>query len=299
MTMTPISHALLVSPEEAETLLSGQSNVIFRSRRTELRMRVGILRDDGTLVATALLIDASRPGVESTASEWTLHEVEILLNPIEVGTGSGPLWRRLGTSVRDRVAGRSTTDDNGEGEAELERTTGFSGQEANDVASPVESVSLSSADERFDEINEELQHGSDESGQDVFVEGRVRETVAVEAIMEGPSPTVATSSEESDRHFDDARERALAFVPTGMIDVDEAHRLLTRLRDVEIKRSFPDVRPEHGILRRTMLQALLDTGVASREDYDELIPADLKRMTDRRQVEVYLDPLIKFLSRVA
>lgn len=297
--MTSISHALLVSPVEAETLLSGRSDVIRRSRPTELRMRVGILRDDGTLVATALLIDASRPGVESTASEWTLHEVEILLNPIKVGTGSGPLWRRLGTSDRDRVAGRSTTDDNGEGEAEPESTTGLSGPQANGAASSIETVSLSSADERFDGVNEEPKRGSDESDQDVFVEGTVRETVAVEAITESSSPTVAASAEESDRRLDDARERALAFVPTGMIDVDEAHRLLIRLRDVEIKRSFPDVRPEHGILRRTMLQALLDTGVASREDYDELIPTDLKRMTDRRQVEVYLDPLIEILSRVA
>jgi hypothetical protein len=65
--------------------------------------------------------------------------------------------------------------------------------------------------------------------------------------------------------------------------------VLVRLRHTEIKRTFPDVRPQHGILRRTMLQALLDTGVASIEDYDDLIPAELKRMTDRRQAEVYLE----------
>ncbi|PNP99534.1 hypothetical protein A8G00_04990 [Sphingobium sp. SA916] len=96
-----------------------------------------------------------------------------------------------------------------------------------------------------------------------------------------------------------ARDRALAFVPAGMIDTDEAYRLLVQLRDKEIKRTFPDVRPEFGILRRSMLQALLDSGVASKADYDELIPVELKRMTDRGQIETYLDPLLKILSCVS
>ncbi len=298
--MPPISHALLVSPEEAETLLSGRSDVIRRSRPTELRMRVGVLRDDGALVATALLFDASRPDDDSAASEWTLHDLRILPSPIEVGTGNGPLWRRLGTSDRDRVAGRSTTYDPGGADPARESAACQpSEQQADFALSSLGSVDDAFADERVDDIYDEPKRGADESDEDVPGESVVPKAVEVEATIEGAASGRGTPPKGGDRNLDGARERALAFVPTGTIDVDEAHRLLIRLRDVEIKHSFPDVRPEHGILRHTMLQALLDTGVASREDYDELIPADLKRMTDRRQVEVYLDPLVEILSRVA
>lgn len=298
--MTSISHAFLVSPGEAESLLSGRSHAVLRSRPTQLRMRVGVLRVDGVLVATARVVDASHPVDGSTASEWTLHDVEILPSPIEIGTGDGPLWRRLGTSDRDRVAGRSTTDDHDEVNSVRESAIGRpSEQQAAPAASAIGSLDEAIAEERVDNVPEESEHGADRSDADVLVKSAVSQKVAEDAIAKEPTPAPEVTSAESDRGLDGARERALAFVPIGMIDVDEAHRLLIRLRDVEIKRSFPDVRPEHGILRRTMLQALLDTGVASRQDYDELIPADLKRTTDRRQVEVYLDPLIEILSRVA
>ncbi|TCP37572.1 hypothetical protein [Sphingomonas sp. BK235] len=151
----------------------------------------------------------------------------------------------------------------------------------------------------MDEIVEEETRGLADGNEEASAENTAPETFAVHATIEEAAHGDAVTSAIYGRDVDDARDRALAFVPTGMIDVEEAHRLLIRLRDVEIKRFFPDVRPEHGILRRTMLQALLDTGVASHEEYDELIPADLKRITDRRQVAVYLDPIIEILSRVA
>lgn len=298
--MTSISHALLVDPDEAEALLVGRGGVVLRSRPTQLRMRVGVLRKDGALLATARLVDSSRPDDRSTASEWTLHDLETLLSPILVGAGGGPLWRRLRSTDREMVAGRPTADAPGGAELESESATVRpSEQRADHGRDALEPATSAFEEEGLEEVYEEAMRGSADGGEEVSAEDAAPETFAVEATIEEAAPSGAGTSATADRDVDDARNRALAFVPAGMIDVDEAHRLLIKLRDVEIKRFFPDVRPEHGILRRTMLQTLLDTGVASREEYDELIPADLKRMTDRRQVEVYLNPVIEILARVA
>ncbi len=298
--MTSISHALLVDPEEAEALLAGRGGVVLRSRPTQLRMRVGVLRNDGALLATAQLVDSSRPDNRSTASEWTLSELETLPSPILVDAGGGPLWRRLRSTDREMVAGRPTADAPGGAEPEGESATVRPSEQRADHGrdAPV-SATGALEEEESEEIYEEAMRGSADGDEEVSVEDAAPETFPVESTFEEAAPSRVSTSATADQDVDDARERALAFVPTGMIDVDEAHRLLIKLRDVEIKRFFPDVRPEHGILRRTMLQTLLDTGVASREEYDELIPADLKRMTDRRQLEVYLDPVIEILSRVA
>ncbi len=304
MTTTLPSHAMLVTTEEAEALLSGGRRHLRRPRATELRMRVGLLRDDGLLLATALLVDASTAEDRSVGSEWRLSEVEPLPQAISITPAAGPLWRRLRTVEREVAPSGSSSavlrQQQDEAAAAVAATPSPSQNDRPDVfagtiserqpAGP--SASLERSVAAHLEIDEP-EHAS-VTPDAAIDDADAPELPAVHGGSDEPPSSAPPSNGQSD-----ARERAFAYVPDHTIDVDEAYRLLVRLRDTEIKRAFPDVRPEHGILRRTMLQALLDTGVASIEDYDELIPAELKRMTDRRQAEVYLDPLIEILSRVA
>lgn len=305
MTTTLPSHAMLVTTEEADGLISGDRRHIRRPRATELRMRIGLLRDDGLLLATALLVDASTAEDRSVGSEWRLSEVEPLPQAISITPAGGPLWRRLRTVEREVAQSGSPSavpqqQHHGEAAPAVAATPpsvqhdrpGVSVGTISEPRFADPSASLEEVVAAHLEIDQhELASMSPVSDDD--------ESVAPEpSAVHGGSDEPLLNAPPSNG-LSDARERAFAYVPDHTIDVDEAYRLLVRLRDTEIKRAFPDVRPEHGILRRTMLQALLDTGVASIEDYEELIPAELKRMTDRRQAEVYLDPLIEILSRVA
>lgn len=268
-------------------------------------MRVGLLRDDGLLLATALLVDATTAEDRSAGSEWGLSEVEPLPQAISIMPAGGPLWRRLRTVEREVAPSGSSSavlrqQQTDEAAPAVAATSPPSEHDRPDVSAgtiseprPVDpSASLEEYVAAHLEIDEpELASVTPDATID---DPDAPESSAGLGGSDEPPPSAPPSNGQSD-----ARERAFAYVPDHTIDVDEAYRLLVRLRDTEIKRAFPDVRPEHGILRRTMLQALLDTGVASIEDYDELIPSELKRMTDRRQAEVYLDPLIEILSRVA
>lgn len=299
MKVSTISHAMLVSPEEADALLTGRLDTLHRSRPSEMRMRVGLLRTDGTLLATAMLLDASMTGFGSTASEWKLGNIEALPTSIAVEPRDGPLWQRLGTADRERILGLTSSGANDKIESAEE-----------DGSNAVLAIAAVVSETPVKPVQEPPRAAMIDMGsEEVGIEPAVPETQTTHHSIEESDP-VANVGEPADEGgivsadvvADDvarARERALAFVPDGMIDVDEAFRLLVRLRDTEIKKMFPEVRPEHGLLRRTMLQTLLDTGVSSREDYDELIPEDLKRGTDRHQLEIYLDPLLAILSHVA
>jgi hypothetical protein len=302
------SHALLVSADEADALLSGTTSVLRRLRPTELRTRIGLLRMDGVLFATGQLTAAS---VIATAagvcfgSDWELRSVEPLTEPINIAPGDGPLWRRLSRTEREIVTGvrpRIAADDR---RASSSPTTAAAQLEISELVRidlPLEDASARMpAGKPLAAVHED--RVEENSGRTIAAEditGEVKQSAddGDEGDLIASGENLVVPAEQSDP-LAAARSRALSFVPSNIIDVDEAYRLLVRLRDTEIKQSFPNVRPEHGILRRTMLQALLDSGVASREDYDELIPSDLKRTTNPLQVEAYLDPLLEILSRVS
>lgn len=296
VTFPHISHALIVGAEEADALLSGRSDAVCRSRATELRMRIGLLRDDGQLLATGLLFDMATHDGDPTVTDWRLREIEVLPHPVSMAPGAGPLWRRLGSAERRLVSSG----------APPEIAEGPSGFDERNLKAELPEGSVT---------EEEPSASPTSNASAVPSSAHAEDAVGIDGAQDGLADLIASDAESADGGdagdlavasgndgadgLRQARERALAYVPEGMIDTDEAYGLLVRLRDIEIKKTFPEVRPEHGLLRRTMLQALLDSGVSSKEDYDDLIPADLKRTTDRRQIEVYLDPLLEILSRVA
>lgn len=295
---TSPSHALLVSEDEAAALLSGGPHVLQRSRSTELRMRVALLRTDGVLFATGQLTESSSAAQIDDgrhSSDWVVRDLELLPTPVNLPAGDGPLWRRLKSMERDILTGKIDKEPLSEPATQHPRslpteTAGFAG----DTLEPSVDGSGWTTDTL---VHQAIDDAITDQGWD-YPANKTEEISATCDKNVSPFASIATTDQRT-YSLEGARDRALAFVPAGMIDTDEAYRLLVQLRDKEIKRTFPDVRPEFGILRRSMLQALLDSGVASKADYDQLIPVELKRMTDRGQIETYLDPLLKILSCVS
>ena len=295
---TSPSHALLVSEDEAAALLSGGSGVLRRSRSTELRMRVALLRTDGVLFATGQLTESSPVAQIDDgrhSSGWAVRDVELLPTPVNLPAGDGPLWRRLKSMERDILTGKIYKEPLSEPATQYARylPTETAGSADDTLETFVDGSGWTTGTLVHQAIDDAI---TDQSCN--YPANKTEEISATCDKNDSPLASIATTDQRT-YTLEGARDRALAFVPAGMIDTDEAYRLLVQLRDKEIKRTFPDVRPEFGILRRSMLQALLDSGVASKAEYDELIPVELKRMTDRGQIETYLDPLLKILSCVS
>lgn len=294
---------MLITAKEADELLAGRSRTIRRSRGTKLRMRVGLLQADGLLVGSANLIDSFQSLEAEQQSEWVLSDFENLMQPMRIATGEGPLWRRLTSKEREALNGFDDVEPQNEAE------------DHGDL-SLAEEASPALVDEHDDESGDSLQGAisadlgtfpenaplpfADAAG-DTLEEGAREHMLNTEvAATMFPATAHELSAETSkvDHDLGEVRARAFAFVPDRSIDLQEANRLLIALRDSEIKPTYPSVRPEKGILRRAMMQALLGKGVASPEDYAEMIPDDLRRATDRRHVDAYLDPTIAILSRI-
>lgn len=247
-------------------------------------------------------------GADVTGHAWRLEGCRRTEAPIKlVGTGGGPIWLRLRTAERALLAeagaqttgshtSRAETDDDDRAPAETssppsdERTAApSSAEEARAPSPPSEPVDVA-AEVRESAIDISTDRAADTDEEPAAV------AEASPASSEGDPAESADGSPA--KAIERARWRAMAYVPATMVSVDEASRILIRLRDDEIKPSFPGVQPEHGILRRTMLNAFLDEGVASLEDYEELIPADSRRATDSRHAAAYLQPILAILAKV-
>ncbi|WP_139111440.1 hypothetical protein [Sphingobium sp. Ndbn-10] len=261
-------------------------------------MRVALLRTDGVLFATGQLTESSSAAQIDGgrhSSDWVVRDLELLPTPVNLPADDGPLWRRLKSMERDILTGKIDKEPLSEPATQHHRslpteTAGFAG----DTLEPSVDGSGWTTDTL---VHQAIDDAITDQGWD-YPANKTEEISATCDKNVSPLASIATTDQRT-YTLEGARDRALAFVPAGMIDTDEAYRLLVQLRDKEIKLTFPDVRPEFGILRRSMLQALLDSGVASKAEYDDLIPVELKRMTDRGQIETYLDPLLKILSCVS
>lgn len=95
-----------------------------------------------------------------------------------------------------------------------------------------------------------------------------------------------------------ARARAQAYVPTQSINEDAARQLLVRLREEEIKVTFPNTPPTAGVLRKSLLERLIDEAVESEADFVRLIPREVRTATDKDQIEAYLPPIVAILARI-
>jgi very-short-patch-repair endonuclease len=76
---------------------------------------------------------------------------------------------------------------------------------------------------------------------------------------------------------------------------DSLRKTLIDLREHEIKPSFPESPPEHGLLRKTLLEELLNSRPKTREEWFRKIPSYLRSDTDSKQVAKYLDRILQLI----
>jgi hypothetical protein len=71
---------------------------------------------------------------------------------------------------------------------------------------------------------------------------------------------------------------------------------LIRLRDNDIKASFPDTSEDKGLLGPRMLDEFLSKRPKSRGEWFRRIPAELRTKVDVRQVGHYLDQVLAMIA---
>ncbi|HJT20371.1 MAG TPA: AAA domain-containing protein [Nitrospira sp.] len=81
------------------------------------------------------------------------------------------------------------------------------------------------------------------------------------------------------------------------LTIDEARQLLIDLREKEIRPEYPDADPSHGLLRKTMLDALLRQRPTSLEQFKAIIPAAMRSSTDSRHMK-FLPKVFEILLQV-
>jgi len=78
--------------------------------------------------------------------------------------------------------------------------------------------------------------------------------------------------------------------------LDSLRKKLIDLREFEIKPAFPDSAPEHGLLRKSLLDEFVETRPKSREDWFRRIPQHLRSSVDSKQVAKYLDRVLEIIA---
>jgi very-short-patch-repair endonuclease len=92
---------------------------------------------------------------------------------------------------------------------------------------------------------------------------------------------------------------SLAIRENGRITAEEAREKLIRLREDVIKKSFPNVDPSRGLLRKTLLDTFLRLKPTTREEWLASIPYDLRSATDAEQVGKYLEAVLEIVSAIS
>ncbi|PWG03512.1 hypothetical protein [Sphingosinicella humi] len=276
-----ISHALILDDGEINQLQVDDSIRLRRRTATRLRMRIALFSQSTcAIIGAATLSDASAED-DDGGSDWQFDQVEWFASPVAVSSGkSGPVWIRLSQQQRDALRSKepSAQFEPSPADVSLPRPT----DEDQSPAARNVVTAAEAASGIAEVIISELPHGE------------------APASVEPTEPLEESkNTEESSLDpINAARERATAFVPTSQVTADEARQILIRLRDEEMKPSFPLVSPTMGILRRAMMQSLLEEGVSSREEYARLVPADLRAATDKTHVAAYLDVILAILARL-
>ena len=97
--------------------------------------------------------------------------------------------------------------------------------------------------------------------------------------------------------------RSPSYIPqagsvTPLITREEARRLLVDMREKTIARDFPDSDRTKGLLRKGLLELLLDELPKDIDEWTACIPEDERQTIDRRHLR-YLDKVFDILRRVA
>ena len=81
--------------------------------------------------------------------------------------------------------------------------------------------------------------------------------------------------------------------------VDQARQRLVVLRDIEIASRFPDADKSRGLLRQSLLGALLTYKPTTLDQFVNSIPQALRLHTDKDQIEEYLDAVLETLKLIS
>jgi hypothetical protein len=96
----------------------------------------------------------------------------------------------------------------------------------------------------------------------------------------------------------DAGARSEAVEPAGTsLAMEEARRLLIKLREERIHPAHPQAPAGAGILREVMLDALVRHRPVSRAEWMDRIPLDLRLDTDPDQMN-HLDEILGIVARI-
>ena len=80
------------------------------------------------------------------------------------------------------------------------------------------------------------------------------------------------------------------------ISVEQARKELIHFRENVIKKAFPNADPARGLLRKSMLDALLQLKPKTRREWLAGISYDMRSATDAEQVGRYLDTVLEIVS---
>lgn len=326
-----VSHALLLTPSEAALSEAGPELDLLRPTTTALRGRVALANSDRIVFATAniaaILVEAIGSGRdESTHFRWRLTGVEPTPARFSLaGRLIGPIWARLSTVERAAVAGENAANEAEQAEAADLTTAGPPDEpvieygpaqadgpslaaDGSDAAQPHESGDLvhSEADEvgeaefTLEPLDAPEAPTDDPQVLEFDVNGAPHsEPEALDEALSPPENGTPAAMEEGELgRIEAARERAMAFIPEQHIDEDAARSLLIELRETEIKRSFPRAKATAGILRKTLLDRLIDEAVETEDDFEKIIPKDVRAATDADQIAAYLPAIVQILAKI-
>ena len=82
------------------------------------------------------------------------------------------------------------------------------------------------------------------------------------------------------------------------ISVDRARQQLIRLREGSLQRNFRDSPRDQGLLRRSMLEALLNSRPTTKEQFQMDIPQSLRLNTDPQQIEGFLEYVLAIIKQI-
>jgi len=104
---------------------------------------------------------------------------------------------------------------------------------------------------------------------------------------------------ESSSHIVEENDPPLRTVSSdSLISVDRARQQLIRLREGGLQRRFRDSPRDRGLLRRSMLEALLNARPATIEEFQRDIPQSLRLNTDKQQIDGFLEDVLTIINRI-
>ena len=109
------------------------------------------------------------------------------------------------------------------------------------------------------------------------------------------------AEQEEDSEYLDPDDTVLEEAPAQdrRMSRSEARDVLIRLREDTIKPSMPEVPPERGLLRKVMVETLLENLPQDETEFRDMIPLKLREGTDSEQFSTFAKIVFRILRQVS